>query len=283
MILQQTLIFYPVVLSLYISYKVLKITDLSADGVYVLGAAAFAKTLIYGPVLATLSAGLCGMLCGIILAYMQRKNHVHPLICSILLTFMLYSVNFEFMGRPNLSLIGSMNLLKLGLFTHWMGILGMINILLSTLIIIVLSSSTGLLMRAFGTQADLLERYGLNSEKYRIIGLAIGSFCTAISGALFAQIHGFVDLNMGVGVALISIGAIMIGQKLIPSRAYSENYSAFIELLSAFFGVFCYFALLAGLMQYGIEPVHLKFFIGIVLFLSLRLQSLVKTRSISCH
>ncbi|KJW02602.1 ABC transporter permease domain protein [Rickettsia endosymbiont of Ixodes pacificus] len=43
--LEQSLIMLPLILGMYISYRVLKITDLTVDGTYVLGAAVFARSL----------------------------------------------------------------------------------------------------------------------------------------------------------------------------------------------------------------------------------------------
>ncbi len=272
MIVQQTLVFYPIVLSLYISYRILRITDLSADGVYVLGAATFARTLVWGPLYATICAALSGACAGVVLSIMQRRNAVHHLIAGILMTFMLYSINFECMGRPNLSLIGQPTLLKMQGFSSWIPILILCNALLVLLVGSILSSSTGLKMRAFGLQSSLLHTYGLDPERYRRWGLLLGSMCTAISGSFFAQINGFVDLNMGVGVALVAIGSIMVGQSLI-SRSAHPTYKAFIELAASFFGIFSYFTLLALLMRFGVQPVHLKFFIGIALYFSMRFQS----------
>ncbi len=40
--LEQSLIMLPLILGMYISYRILKITDLTVDGTYVLGAAVFA-------------------------------------------------------------------------------------------------------------------------------------------------------------------------------------------------------------------------------------------------
>ena len=275
MILQQTLVFYPVVISLYISYRVLKITDLSADGVYVLGAATFARGLIFGPLWASVLAALSGMTAGFVLALMQRRNYVHHLIAGILMTFMLYSINFEFMGRPNLSLIGQPTLLKMKFFSSWLPILAIVNVALMLCVGAILCSSIVLKMRAFGYQPALLQSFGLRAEKYRMIGLMMGSTCTSISGSLFAQINGFADLNMGIGVALVAIGSIMIGKKLIPWQRHT-GYNAFVDLIAGFLGIFCYFSLLAILMRFGVQPVHLKFFIGIALYLSMRFQGSFK-------
>ncbi|MBM4222653.1 MAG: ABC transporter permease [Gammaproteobacteria bacterium] len=269
MVCEQTFLFYPVVLSLYISYRLLKLTDLSADGVYVLGGAVFAKTLPFaGPLGATCIAGFFGILLGWIVALMQRGNHIRDLIVGILVTFMLYSVNFEVLGRPNYSLLGKLTLLKAGYFSQWIIGLAFINIILVAIVYLLCRSRYGLLMRAFGHNYDLLIKMGFPAERYRIIGLSMGSFLTAVTGALFAQINGFVDLNMGSGVALIAIGALMIGHHIF--RTKNEVYHPGFDLLSAFIGIFTYFAILAFLMKFGVQPVHLKFFIGLILFASLR-------------
>ncbi len=46
--LEQSLIMLPLILGMYISYRILKITDLTVDGTYVLGAAVFTKFLSFG-------------------------------------------------------------------------------------------------------------------------------------------------------------------------------------------------------------------------------------------
>lgn len=274
MVLQQALIFYPIALSVYLSYRVLKITDLSADGIYVFGAAVFARSLVWGPWGALLCTMLSGLLAGTVLSLMQRKNYVHHLIAGILMTFMLYSINFELMGRPNISLLGQPNLLKTHVFDSWLTILIVINILLALSISALLSSRWGLFMRAFGLQSDLLDRYGLNPEYYRWIGLMTGSLCTALSGSLFAQINGFVDLNMGAGVALIAIGSVLVGMKMT-MIIKAKQYQPYIELMACFFGVFLYFGLLSALMRFGVQPVHLKFFIGLALYMSMRMHGFI--------
>ncbi len=46
--LEQSLIMLPLILGMYISYRILKITDLTVDGTYVLGTVVFARSLSFG-------------------------------------------------------------------------------------------------------------------------------------------------------------------------------------------------------------------------------------------
>ncbi|MBS0628495.1 MAG: ABC transporter permease, partial [Verrucomicrobia bacterium] len=106
-ILEQSFLFFPLALGLYISYAVLKIADLTTDGSFVLGAALFGLSLHQGisPILCMLIAMAGGALCGIVVSFIQTKFHLHPLIAGILLVFILNTLTLKLMGRPNLSLL----------------------------------------------------------------------------------------------------------------------------------------------------------------------------------
>ena len=60
--LEQSLIILPLILGMYISYRILKITDLTVDGTYVLGAVVFAHSLSFwlfpALIFAVIAAGL---------------------------------------------------------------------------------------------------------------------------------------------------------------------------------------------------------------------------------
>ncbi len=70
--LEQSLIMLPLILGMYISYRILKITDLTVDGTYVLGAAVFAKSLALGLFPAMILAIPAGGIIGSIVSFMQR-------------------------------------------------------------------------------------------------------------------------------------------------------------------------------------------------------------------
>ena len=106
-ILEQSLTLAPLVLGMFLSYRILKITDLTVDGTYVLGAAIFARFVDVGLFQAIVLAIIAGAIVGIVVAFMQRNNVVNDLIAGVLASFMLYSVNLQIMGRPNISTLES--------------------------------------------------------------------------------------------------------------------------------------------------------------------------------
>ena len=88
------------------------------------------------------------------------------------------------------------------------------------------------------------------------------------SGSLAAQVNGFADINMGFGVALVSIGAIVVGKHILIKRY--KNFNSLQEIVACCIGIFLYFVCLSGLLRIGINPVNLKLALGLVLYVSLR-------------
>lgn len=70
--LEQSLIMLPLILGMYISYRILKITDLTVDGTYVLGAAVFARTISLGLFPALIFAVISGGIIGSIVSLCRR-------------------------------------------------------------------------------------------------------------------------------------------------------------------------------------------------------------------
>jgi len=265
--LEQSLIMLPLIIGMYISYRILKITDLTVDGTYVLGAAVFAKTLPLGLFPALILAITAGGIIGSIVSFMQKNDRINGLIAGILASFMLYSVNLQIMQRPNISTLGMPSLLSVFNAENWLLPLIVLNIIVIFAIIILLKGRLGLMLRAFGFNKDLLTTLGKPAEFYRTLGLSISNLLAALTGTISAQINGFADINMGFGVALVGIGAIVIGRHIL---IRNNGFNAFKEIFSCFIGILFYFITLSILLRIGIDPINLKLILGIVLFVSLR-------------
>ena len=50
------------------------------------------------------------------------------------------------------------------------------------------------------------------------VGLSLSNALVSLAGALFAQVHGFADVTMGLGTIIIGLAAVIIGQALLPTR-----------------------------------------------------------------
>jgi putative ABC transport system permease protein len=247
-ILEQSLLMLPLVLGIYMSYQILQTTDLTVDGSFVLGAGLYARLLTLGadPISAAGLSLIGGFVAGILVALIQRHNRVNPLVASIIMLFMLYSINFQVMGKPNINLM-LYDILE-ALPEHLqdpiklMG-LSAISVVVVLGISLLLRSRIGLVFRAFGAQKSLLKRFHKEPEHYRLVGLGLSNMLASLSGVMTAQVNGYADINMGFGVALTGIGAVVIGQQLLIHLRHSLTFSISLDLLGCFIGICLYFLL----------------------------------------
>jgi putative ABC transport system permease protein len=272
--LQQTLLFLPIVFGIYLSYDILMVTDLTVEGTFVLGAAVFARLITAGcnQVFSIGVAILAGAVIGILVTLMQRLAKINSLIAGILATFMLYSVNFGIMNRPNISLLNSSIFLQ-SLQNYYPTTLNIVLLFFTLLLVVLLylfiNSQLGLHLRAFGSNPHLLKKLGKNPGIYLGIGLACSNGLAALCGVMTAQLAGYADIHMGLGVALTAIGAVVIGDKITHSFHISTRFSALRGLISCFIGAFIYFLILNSFIVAGLNPIYLKLFLGLVLVLFL--------------
>lgn len=207
-----------------------------------------------------------GGIIGSIVSFMQKNNRINGLIAGILASFMLYSVNLQIIQRPNISILGMPSLLALFNTENWLLPLIILNIIVIFAVIILLKKQLGLMLRAFGFNKDLLITLGKPAEVYRTVGLSISNALASLTGSISAQVNGFADINMGFGVALVGIGAIVIGRHILIRK---NSFNTVKEIFSCFIGILFYFITLSILLRIGIDPINLKLILGVVLFISL--------------
>ena len=279
--LEQSLLLYPLVLGVYLSYQILKTTDLTAEGSFVLGAAFYARLLINfsSQPLAISIAILGGALCGIFVSLMQRKGKMNALVSSIIMLFMLYSLNLQIMGKPNINLLGydcfqqSSHVFGYQLKLVFLGGLG---IILTGALTLFLKTRAGLTLRALGHHATLLKKYGKNPESYRLMGLVVSNSLAALCGVMVAQFSGYADIHMGFGMALVGISAVVIGNHLLCHLRPGKSFNPFLEILACLGGIYLYFLISHILLSLDIDPVNLRLCLGLILIMCLRSPHFLK-------
>lgn len=274
-IITQSLTFLPLALGISVSYTILRATDMTLDGSFVLGAAVFARlvTLGFSPVTAGCGALIAGALAGVMVSLIQRGGRVDPLLAGILATFILASGNLVLMGKPNINLLSQTTLLS-GSFAKsdlvgWL-VVGLYCVFFTVLTFLLISSRIGLTLRALGDNFRLLQRLGKNVEAYRMLGFGFTNMLAAASGCLTAQTVGYADIGMGFGMTLTGIGAIILGQQIVRLIMKKVSLRIAIEFSACFLGVLLYFLAINILLRLDINPVYLKMILGLVLIFFLR-------------
>jgi len=267
--------FLPLALGISISYTILRATDMTLDGSFVLGAAIFARLTTLGvpPLLSAACALIAGMLAGMMVSTIQRGGKVDPLLAGILATFILTSGNLVIMGMPNINLLSQTTLFSSAFakseFTGWI-LVSCCSLICCGISLFLISSRLGLLLRALGDNPSLLQRLGKNIEAYRMTGFALTNALAAASGCITAQTVGYADIGMGLGMTLTGIGAIILGQQLVRLAIKKSGARILIEFSACLIGVLFYFFAINCLLRFDVNPIYLKMILGLVLIFFLR-------------
>lgn len=243
-------------LGVYLSFRILDFPDLTVDGSFVTGAAVAAISIINGfsPLVATLFAVIAGFLAGCVTGILHTKGKINPLLAGILMMIALYSINLRIMGRPNLPLLNEETLFtKLTATWQSLGIDSLFNpiltifgasqlprtwaivcvMLIVTLLIkfltdYFLKTEIGLAIRATGDNKRMIRSFAANTDWLIILGLGISNGLVALSGALIAQYGGFADVGMGIGMIIIGLASVIIGEALFGTKTIARTTLAVI-------------------------------------------------------
>ncbi len=221
--LEVGLIYSLIALSLFISYSILNVCDLSTDGCYTLGCAVGAVCTIAGhPILAIPASMLAGMCSGFVTAQLQTRFGVESILAGIIVNTALYTVNLAVMGfSSNLAIFGTDTIFSMfkGLngsdfWKSWNKIilLGAIVVLAALLIKWFLGTRLGLSIRATGDSPAMVRASSINPAFTITVGLVISNSLTGLAGSLIAQYNKTSDINLGTGMVTIALASLVIGE-----------------------------------------------------------------------
>lgn len=251
-------------IGVYITFKILAISDLTVDGTVCTGAAVCTMLMINGaePGVAMLGAVLAGALCGLVTGFLHTVLDIPAILAGILTQLMLWSVNLKIMGqanRPlsarNFDVIISQMDTKEAVWCLLIIALGLIAVLYWFF-----GTSLGCSIRATGCNLNMSRAQGINTNLNKVLGLVISNALVALSGALLAQYQGYTDINMGRGAIVIGLAAIVIGEVLFSKIA--KNFAA--RLGTVLVGGVIYYIVYQVIVFAGLDTDLLKMLSAIV-------------------
>lgn len=244
-------------LGVYLSFRILDFPDLTVDGSFVTGAAVAATMIVSGvnPVIATITAIVIGFVAGCITGLLHTFGKINALLSGILMMIALYSINLRIMGRSNVPLL-SQDTAFTGVEGFWspLGIDAALNklwvavglgepvpgtwsiLFIMTIITLVikfltdafLKTEIGLALRATGDNQRMIRSFSANTNLMIILGLGISNGMVALSGALIAQYSRFADVGMGIGMIIIGLASVIIGEALFGTKTIARTTLAVI-------------------------------------------------------
>src|SRR5699024_8011506 len=196
------------------------------------------------PIIASMMAALAGFLAGCITGLLHTKGRINALLAGILMMIALYSINLRILGKPTVSLLRESTIFKqlrsiwdktgidsmLGSFLHMLGMERVPETFSIVFVMIVvtlgikfltdyfLKTEVGLALRATGDNQKMIRSLSANTDSLIIVGIGISNALVALSGAFVAQHGEFADANMGIGMIIIGLASVIIGEALFGTK-----------------------------------------------------------------
>ena len=207
-------------LGLFISFRILNIADMTTEGAYPLGAAVCVSLIQAGisPILAIFIAMLAGALAGALTSIFINICKIPSLLAGILTMTALLSVNLRVMGRPNLSLLNHKTIFDIfssvSLPPYFDSII--VGIIIVSLVIFFMhfffNTELGQALIATGDNPTMASSLGISTKKMTLLGLMLSNSIVALTGAILSQNNGYADVNSGLGVIVVALAAIIVGE-----------------------------------------------------------------------
>ncbi|MGN1117240.1 MAG: ABC transporter permease [Acutalibacteraceae bacterium] len=283
-------------LGFYISFSILDFPDLSVEGTVLLGGVAYSLLVCAGinAWLAIIVSFILGALAGSVTGILHVKLHIRPLLCGILVSTGLISINLvmtvvgnggNFKGENALSTISFTRSDPTVLRTFPARLIpdnvGGVNVraLVTFFVIAVvfklildgyLKTKNGLLLRATGNNTQFVSMLAQDPGKSKIIGLAIANGYAAVAGALIATSRANANQGMGIGMVVIGLASVIIGLSLFGKLRFMKPTTMVI------LGSVIYQACLAIATYLGVPSAYNKLIMAILFTIALVMSNFMK-------
>lgn len=262
----QGLLWAPLVIGVFLTFRILDIPDLTTEGSFPLGAAVTISAMLQGQsaVVASLWGCLAGCLAGWVTGVLDTKLKMPSLLAGILTMTGLYSVNMHIMGKANIPLLDQKVLtgyLPAGWSAELQTIVvgGVVTAVVLVALVLLFRTRLGLSLMATGNNRAMSAANGIYTDRMVIIGYMVSNGCIALSGALIAQSNGYADIGMGIGTIVIGLASVLVGEIFLHGRRM------WIRLTGMVLGAVIYRYLLTLAMGLGFPVDDLKILSAIIL------------------
>lgn len=265
-------------LGVFLSFRTLNMPDLTVDSSFTLGAAFSAVLCVSGhPVLGLITAFIAGCAAGSVTALLTTKLKIQPILSGILMMLALYSINLKVMGnKSNIPLSRVMNVPTIfspffGTSAEYYIALIISTALLAAIIALLyyfLKTKFGLVLRATGDNEKMVRASGVDTDLTTIVGLALSNGLVALSGALIAQYQSFTDVSMGIGMVVIGLASVIIGEVIFGTSSLLRR------LIAVVLGAVMYRFIIAGALELGMPPTDLKLVSAIIVAIALSMGTI---------
>ncbi|ALS22903.1 MULTISPECIES: ABC transporter permease [Paenibacillus] len=262
--LESGMIYAIMALGVYITFRILNFPDLTVDGSFTTGGAIAAVMITGGgsPVIATIAAFFGGLIAGVCTGLLHTKGKINALLAGILMMIALYSINLRIMDKSNIPMLGMDTLLT---NVKLLIVLPIAVLVIKLALDWFLRTDIGLALRATGDNPRMIRSFGVNTDNTIIIGVSLSNGLVALSGALIAQYSAFTEITMGVGMIVIGLASVIIGEALFGARTVVR------ATLAVALGAVVYRLIVALALRVGVEATDMKLMTALIVIIALTL------------
>ena len=272
--ISQGILWGAMVLGVYITYKLLDIADLTADGSFAFGGCVCAVMIVnfkINPLLALVFATFAGMLAGFVTGALHTIFEIPAILAGILTQISLWSINLRVMGKSNIPLLKTDTIFSwltdaTGVDNAVSGVIlgGIIIVFIIIILYWFFGTELGSSLRATGNNEAMIRALGVNTGYAKLLALIISNGLIGLSGGLIVQSQKYSDINAGTGAIVIGLAAIVIGEVVI-----GKVISFWMKLLAAVVGSIVYFVIRSIVLQLGMDANDMKMLSAIIVALAL--------------
>lgn len=230
------LIIYSLVpLGLWFSLRIMKYPDLAIEQVFVLGGVIFALCIESQ---VNISYFIISIICssiilGFVTSIIRYKLAINPIVISLIMSYIYYSMSLVLMGKPNLSLSEYYNRID----TKYL-LFGVLTFFVITTIIasFLLKSNIGNRVIATGCNSTLSKGLGFKSFVYGGIGMSFSYFIILSAGAFYTIKLRNVDISYGGGFLLMGLFVVLLS-RIFDKRITFIRNAGIILLISSIYAI----------------------------------------------
>lgn len=263
-IISQGLVWAILGLGIFMTFRILNFPDMTTEGSFPLGGAVAVTLITQGinPFLATLAAVGTGCLAGLAAGLLYTKGKIPTLLSGILVMTSCHSIMLMIMGRANLGLLNTKQIQDILPFSSEINQLltGLIFVTLVILLMLFfLDTKLGQAYIATGDNPDMARSFGINTGRMELMGLVLSNGVIALAGALIAQQEGYADVSRGIGVIVVGLASLIIGEVLFKSLTLAER------LVTIVVGSISYQFLVWVVIALGFNTSYLRLYSALIL------------------
>ena len=135
-----------------------------------------------------------------------------------------------------------------------------------------LKTHLGLALRACGDNEDMVRASSIDTDKMKILGLALANGFVSLAGAVYAQHQTFSDITNGTGTMVIGLASIIVGLTFI-----RKDKIAF-QLIAVVFGAIFYRFILTIALQLGLPSSYLKLLSAVLVVIAISSTTITRRR-----